>query len=123
MPRCMPPSTMAATAWFVMQIWPSRRKKKFLETRMTASLLPDRSCRAETQPPVRKEDLAKARSRAWRVIHACEFARDVLPVVEGQVAAGMKPYIVTPQGAGSAEVYLSRKDLEHSRPLSLLRAW
>src|SRR5436305_8727445 len=64
-----------------------------------------------------------AKIRNWRVIHACEFARDVLPVVEGQVTAGMKPYIVTPQGAGSAEVYLSCNDLEHSRPLSLLRAW
>jgi len=90
---------------------------------MTVRHLPDISCRAETQPPMREEGHAKPRPRAWRVIHACEFARDVLPVVEGQVTAGMKPYIVTPQGAGSAEVYLSRNDLEHARPLSLLRAW
>ncbi|HEY2394306.1 MAG TPA: hypothetical protein VGK22_24260, partial [Candidatus Angelobacter sp.] len=38
------------------------------------------------------------RTKVWRVIHACEYARDVLPVVEGQVAVGMRPYIVTPQG-------------------------
>jgi glycosyltransferase involved in cell wall biosynthesis len=61
--------------------------------------------------------------RNWRVIHACEYARDVLPVVEGQVMAGMRPYIVTPQGAGSAELYLSKKDQEQRPVLSLLRAW
>jgi len=63
------------------------------------------------------------RSRAWRVIHACEYARDVLPVVEGQVAAGMRPYIVTPQGAGAAELYLAGKNQDQPRALSLLRSW
>jgi Glycosyltransferase Family 4 len=63
------------------------------------------------------------RARAWRVIHACEYARDVLPVVEGQVAAGMRPFIVTPQGAGTAELYLSGKRQEQTRSLSLLRSW
>ncbi len=63
------------------------------------------------------------RPRSWRVIHACEYARDVLPVVEGQVAAGMRPYIVTPQGAGSAELYLSGRRQEQPRSLSLLRSW
>lgn len=64
-----------------------------------------------------------ARHRAWRVIHACEFARDVLPVVEGQVTSGMKPYIVTPQGEGSAELYLSGRHQDQPRSLSLLRSW
>ena len=63
------------------------------------------------------------RPRAWRVIHACEYVRDVLPVVEGQVAAGMRPYIVTPQGEGTAELYLSGRGQEQPRPLSLLRSW
>jgi len=63
------------------------------------------------------------KSRSWRVIHACEYARDVFPVVEGQVAAGMQPYIVTPCGSGSAEVYLSSKTAEQPRPLSLIRSW
>ncbi|HEU5415968.1 MAG TPA: glycosyltransferase, partial [Candidatus Angelobacter sp.] len=63
------------------------------------------------------------RPRAWRVIHACEFARDVLPVVEGQVASGMRPYIVTPQGEGTAELYLSGGRQEQPRSLSLLRSW
>jgi glycosyltransferase involved in cell wall biosynthesis len=63
------------------------------------------------------------RPRAWRVIHACEFARDVLPVVEGQVASGMRPYIVTPQGEGTAELYLSGCHQDQPRSLSLLRSW
>jgi hypothetical protein len=65
----------------------------------------------------------QARARGWRVIHACEFARDVLPVAEGQVAVGMFPYIVTPHGAGSAELYLSGKDPGPSHSLTLLRSW
>src|SRR5262249_46726067 len=63
------------------------------------------------------------RARAWRVIHACERARDVLPVVEGQVSAGMRPFIVTPQGGGKAELYLAGKRQEPPPTLSLLRAW
>jgi glycosyltransferase involved in cell wall biosynthesis len=57
------------------------------------------------------------------VIHACEHARDVLPVVEGQLAAGMRPYVVTPGGGGAAEVYLTSKDQEEPNTLSLLRCW
>lgn len=64
-----------------------------------------------------------ARPRLWRVIHACEYARDVLPTVEAQLAAGMRPYIVTPQGAGNAELYLSGRQQEQPRSLSLLRSW
>lgn len=72
----------------------------------------------------RTESLPRtSRARAWRVIHACEYARDVLPVVEGQVSAGMRPFIVTPQGAGTAELYLAGKKQEEPRSLSLLRSW
>ena len=63
------------------------------------------------------------RAKLWRVIHACEYARDVLNVVEGQVAVGMRPYIVTPQGAGTAELYLSGGKQDQPRSLSLLRSW
>src|SRR5262245_30143623 len=65
----------------------------------------------------------KTRASSWRVIHACEHARDVLPVVEGQVAVGMRPYVVTPRGAGAAEVYLNTTEQGEPRPLSLLRCW
>jgi hypothetical protein len=43
--------------------------------------------------------------------------------VEGQVSVGMRPFIVTPQGAGTAELYLSGKPQETTRALSLLRSW
>ncbi len=77
----------------------------------------------ETGGDVRIREMTGVKPRNWRVIHACEYARDVLPVVEGQVTAGMRPYIVTPQGAGTAELYLAKKDLEQPTGLSLLRAW
>lgn len=35
----------------------------------------------------------------------------------------MRPYLVTPQGAGTAELYLSQKDLGPPQAFSLLRAW
>lgn len=62
-------------------------------------------------------------SAKWRVLHACEYARDILPLVEGQVNAGMRPYLVTPQGSGTAELYLGKKDMGQRQTLSLLRAW
>src|SRR6185312_9504792 len=62
-------------------------------------------------------------NKSWRVIHACEYARDVLPVVEGQIAVGMRPFIVTPSGAGSAELYLAGRTQEPPPALSLLRSW
>ncbi len=63
------------------------------------------------------------KSKAWRIIHACENAREVLPVIEAQLSAGMRPYIVTPGGAGTAEAYLSGYDQDQQRTLSLLSAW
>lgn len=63
------------------------------------------------------------KSKSWRVIHACEYARDILPAVEAQIAAEMRPYIVTPHGSGTAELYLSGAGQEQSAALSLLRAW
>src|SRR5260370_33435482 len=77
----------------------------------------------ETRTAGRSAHPGKSRTRSWRVIHACENARAVLPVAESQVAAGMQPYIVTPQGAGKAELFLSAATPEPYRRLSLLRSW
>jgi glycosyltransferase involved in cell wall biosynthesis len=75
-------------------------------------------------PDSRQQSQIKAsQAKSWRVIHACEHAQDVLPVVEGQITVGMRPYIVTPRWAGAAELYLSNKDSEQAATLSLLRAW
>lgn len=85
--------------------------------------LPEFARHSESRLDSNSPDPRAVKPRSWRVIHACEHARDVLPVVEGQVAAGMRPYIVTPQGAGAAEFYLAQKDLGPVDTLALLRAW
>ena len=60
------------------------------------------------------------RPHPWTVIHACERARDVLPLVEGQLAAGMRPSLLTPGGiAGNALLETSKCE----RPVSLLNTW
>src|SRR5215831_5258512 len=118
MQRSMPPSAKDGTAWSVSPIWRGTRRKERPEPGMiapaySAAMIPDTGLPAAGQ----------ARARGWRVLHACEFARDVLPVAEGQVVVGMFPYIVTPHGAGAAELYLAGKDPGPARPLTLLRSW
>src|SRR5579872_1557209 len=75
--------------------------------------------------PLRGRELKfpSAKPRSWRVLHAAEYARDVLPVVEGQATAGMRPFLVTPLGACTPEMYLARQDSGQRRALSLLRLW
>jgi glycosyltransferase involved in cell wall biosynthesis len=94
---------------------------------MSSVSLPNSARRNLSQPESRPDlhvvDSPRTKTRSWRVIHACEYARDVLPVIEGQVAVGMRPFIVTPRGSGTAELYLAKKELEQPDGLSLLRAW
>lgn len=60
------------------------------------------------------------RQRPWTVIHACERARDVLPLIEGQLAAGMRPSLLTPAGTrGLAFLETPKRE----RPVSLLNTW
>jgi len=60
------------------------------------------------------------RQHPWTVIHACERARDVLPLVEGQLAAGMRPSLLTPAGSSGLGVLETPK---RERPISLLNTW
>lgn len=60
--------------------------------------------------------------RPWRVLHVCEAARQVWPVVEGQLAVGMHPSVVTPSGF-RVVVEPGPPPAERPRPLSLLDAW
>src|SRR3954467_14810889 len=60
--------------------------------------------------------------RPWNVVHACSQVRDVLPLVDVQVSAGMKPFLVTPHGSGTPDLYL-RSTEESAKPTSLLSAW
>src|SRR5256885_7703512 len=59
----------------------------------------------------------------WKVVHACERARDVLTLVQSQLAVGMRPHLVTPRGFGSATIYLGKPLKEKSSPVSLLQEW
>lgn len=60
--------------------------------------------------------------RPWRVLHVCESAHQVWPVVEGQLSAGMRPSLVTPHGY-RVVVDPSEPPRERPRPLSLMGAW
>ena len=59
----------------------------------------------------------------WNVVHACEQARDVLPLVEGQLAIGMRPHLLTPAGFGPARYFLGEHRRESAKPIALLQAW
>ena len=65
--------------------------------------------------------VTQAGVRPWNVVHACPQAREVLPLIDVQVAAGMKPFLVTPHGAGTPDLYLRGADEAPSS--SLLSAW
>ncbi len=45
---------------------------------------------SEAQPARRTRKI-----RAWEVVHACDFARDIADVIEAQISAGMRPYLLT----------------------------
>jgi len=42
----------------------------------------------------------------WNVVHACTQVRDILPLIDVQVSAGMRPFLVTPHGSGTPDLYL-----------------
>src|SRR5689334_84639 len=63
------------------------------------------------------------RRHPWTVIHACELARDVLPLLEGQLAAGMRPCLLTPGGIVGASSLLNAPKRESAASVSLLNTW
>src|SRR4051794_37202201 len=52
--------------------------------------VPKELLREVAHPPTQKREV-----RAWEVVHACDFARDIADVVEAQITAGMRPYLLT----------------------------
>ena len=58
----------------------------------------------------------------WNVVHACTQARDILPLLDVQVSAGMRPFLVTPHGSGTPDLYLRNAE-DNAKPASLLTAW
>jgi glycosyltransferase involved in cell wall biosynthesis len=67
-------------------------------------------------------DYACSPVRGWRVLHAGDSFRELNAVVEGQLAAGMKPWVVTSEGVAGPEAAL-RVAQETRRRISLLKAW
>src|ERR1700761_8913261 len=65
---------------------------------------------------------ASAKCRPWNVVHACEWAREVLPLVEGQLTVGMRPSLLTPGGYGFAGNLIENRGKEGNQ-LSLLQMW
>src|SRR5690348_1353836 len=66
---------------------------------------------------------AKSRKqRAWRVVHAAESSGDLLPLIEGQIAFGMRPFLLTPAGSGFGPVLQECRNGTASR-ISLLQSW
>src|SRR3954447_4245359 len=76
--------------------------------------------RLSRETPVARSSAAGV--RPWNVVHACSQVRDVLPLVDVQVSAGMRPFLVTPHGSGTPDLYL-RSAEENAKPASLLTAW
>jgi glycosyltransferase involved in cell wall biosynthesis len=64
-----------------------------------------------------------AKRHPWSVVHACELAREVLPLVEGQLAAGMRPSLLTPGGFGLASSFVDNSKRTEATQISLLRMW
>ena len=62
------------------------------------------------------------KQHAWRVVHAAESSRDLLPLIEGQIAVGMRPFLLTPTGSGFGPVLQECRNGAASR-VSLLQSW
>ena len=59
--------------------------------------------------------------RSWCVVHACEAPGNVVPVVDGQLTIGMKPFLLTATAMGAAASLMPAAPRAHSE--SLLTAW
>lgn len=70
-----------------------------------------------------KPSRISSKQHPWKVVHACELAREVWALVEGQSAVGMRPFLLTPGGFGAASTFLELKKREGPPPISLLQTW
>ena len=64
-----------------------------------------------------------AKRHPWNVVHACETVREVLPLLEGQLAAGMRPSLLTPGGYGVAASFAESAGKLEPAQTSLLQMW
>src|SRR5438309_2740637 len=60
--------------------------------------------------------------RIWQVVHACESIRPLLPLLDVEAQAGMKPFVVTPSGSAANGSWLQSQP-EAPPASTLLTAW
>lgn len=72
---------------------------------------------------VRSHGKTAPKHHPWNVVHACELAREVLPLVEGQLAAGMRPSLLTPAGFGLPSAFSESGKRTEAAQVSLLQMW
>src|SRR5947208_9450724 len=75
----------------------------------------------KAEPSATKPSRTSPKRYPWKVVHATEVAREVLPLVEGQLAAGMRPYLLTPSGFGFPSALVEEQ--KYAPPVSLLATW
>lgn len=76
---------------------------------------------ARTVPP---DPRRTPRERVWRVIHACDSIRAVADLIEAQIAAGMRPFVLTGEATAQRRTLLEtwqevrnwRRHLEQADP-------
>jgi glycosyltransferase involved in cell wall biosynthesis len=61
--------------------------------------------------------------RPWNVVHACEWAREILPLLEGQLTVGMRPSLLTPGGYGLASTFVEARRRADFPQVSLMQMW
>ena len=77
----------------------------------------------KAEPSATKPSRTSPKRYPWKVVHATELAREVLPLVEGQLAAGMRPFLLTPSGFGTPSTFQENNKREGTPPVSLLETW
>jgi hypothetical protein len=81
------------------------------------------ACLHDCLSQVATPDNGPVQTRSWRVLHVCENPGDVAPLIEGQLAASMRPSVVTPEGPMLPGACLEQFRQEKAHPASLLTAW
>lgn len=62
-------------------------------------------------------------SRPWRVLHTCDAINEIADIITGEIAVGMRPSAVTPEGfVISADAFRAKAEAEAAH-MSLLNAW
>ncbi|MBV9086577.1 MAG: hypothetical protein JOY79_03765 [Acidobacteriaceae bacterium] len=91
---------------------------------MNSPALPTLPMAPPNQQNLASEQAATMRAiRSWRVLHTCENSAALATVLEIQVAAGMRPSLLLPEGLLERERWAAGASCEAAGRKSLLAAW